>query len=235
MSKHRVEAFTDGVIAIIITIMVLELQAPAGGNFADLWALRYRFLIYFVSFLTMAVYWNNHHHLFQVVSHVDGLVLWSNIAFLFASSLFPFATAWVGAHHLTSFAPEMFYGGVVLLADLAYYALVQCLLRVNTRSNAVQKVLGKGYYKPLIHDHRQCDRLARRFVVGAVDHYFRYVVVTAVGDPRKADRAAFAKSVKENRDADSWHYRIRTCWGDHGIHHGDQRLGRHLDFDRSRR
>ncbi|WP_407892995.1 TMEM175 family protein [Lacticaseibacillus sp. N501-2] len=150
MSKHRVEAFTDGVIAIIITIMVLELQAPAGGDFAALWALRYRFLIYLVSFLTMAVYWNNHHHLFQVVTHVDGLVLWSNTGFLFATSLFPFATAWVGAHHLASVAPEMFYGGVVLLADLAYYALVQCLLRVNTKDQAIQQVLGHGYYKPLI-------------------------------------------------------------------------------------
>lgn len=150
MSKNRVEAFTDGVIAIIITIMVLELRPPAGGSFAALWSLRYVFLIYLVSFLTLAVYWNNHHHLFQAVKHVDGAVLWSNIGFLFASSLFPFATAWVGEHHVGATAPELFYGGVVLLANIAYWILVQCLMRVNTRSNAVQEVLGRGYRKPLI-------------------------------------------------------------------------------------
>lgn len=150
MSKNRVEAFTDGVIAIIITIMVLELRPPAGGSFAALMSLRYQFLIYFVSFLTLAVYWNNHHHLFQVVKHVDSAVLWSNIAFLFASSLFPFATAWVGEHHVGAQAPELFYGAVVLLANVAYYALVQCLLRVNTKSNAITRVLGRGYFKPLI-------------------------------------------------------------------------------------
>ncbi|MCI1986915.1 MAG: TMEM175 family protein [Lactobacillus sp.] len=150
MSKNRVEAFTDGVIAIIITIMVLELRAPEGGSFEALWALRYQFLIYLVSFITLAVYWNNHHHLFQVVKHVDGAVLWANVSFLFAASLFPFATAWVGEHHVESVAPELFYGGVVLLADVTYYLLVQCLLRVNTRSEAVVQVLGRGYRKPLI-------------------------------------------------------------------------------------
>ncbi|WP_461214519.1 TMEM175 family protein [Lacticaseibacillus sp. GG6-2] len=150
MSKNRVEAFTDGVIAIIITVMVLELRPPAGGGFADLWDLRFEFLIYLVSFLTLAVYWSNHHHLFQIVKRVDGAVLWSNIAFLFATSLFPFATAWVGQHHVGAHAPELFYGFVVLLSDVAYYVLVQCLMRVNTKSNAVTELLGRGYYKPLI-------------------------------------------------------------------------------------
>lgn len=150
MSKNRVEAFTDGVIAIIITIMVLELTPPKGGTFAALWGLRFEFMIYLVSFLTLAVYWNNHHHLFQIVKRIDGAVLWSNIVFLFATSLFPFATAWVGDHHVGAHAPELFYGFVVLLADLAYFALVQCLMRVNTKSNAVTELLGRGYNKPII-------------------------------------------------------------------------------------
>ncbi len=150
MSKNRIEAFTDGVIAIIITIMVLELQPPKGGGFADLWALRFEFMIYFVSFLMLAVYWNNHHHLFQIVKKIDGAVLWSNIAFLFTASLLPFATAWVGEHHVGAQAPELFYGFVILLADTAYYVLVQCLMRVNTNSNAVTSLLGRKYYKPLI-------------------------------------------------------------------------------------
>ncbi|WP_390410613.1 TMEM175 family protein [Lacticaseibacillus jixiensis] len=150
MSKNRVEAFTDGVIAIIITIMVLELRPPASGSFAALWSERYAFMIYLVSFLTLAVYWNNHHHLFQVVKHVNGAVLWSNIAFLFASSLFPFATAWVGERHFGATAPELFYGAIVLLANFAYWLLVQSLMRVNVHSNAVQQVLGRGYRKPLI-------------------------------------------------------------------------------------
>ena len=150
MSKNRVEAFTDGVIAIIITIMVLELRPPDGGTFAALWTLRYEFAIYLISFLTLGVYWNNHHHLFQIVENVDGLVLWSNTAFLFAVSLFPFATAWVGGHHVDAHMPEMFYGIVVLLADVTYYNLVVRLSRVNDETDAVTELLGSGYYKPII-------------------------------------------------------------------------------------
>lgn len=150
MTKNRLEAFTDGVIAIIITIMVLELTPPAGGSFAALWGLRYRFLIYLVSFLTLAVYWNNHHHLFQVVKTIDGNVLWANIFFLFATSLFPFATAWVGEGHLGSFAPEMFYGAVVLLADGLFYVLILVLIHANGSNSAIRELLGRGYNKPLV-------------------------------------------------------------------------------------
>lgn len=150
MGKNRVEAFTDGVIAIIITIMVLELAPPAGGTFAALAGLRDKFLIYIVSFFTLAIYWNNHHHLFQITKRIDGIVLWVNILFLFALSLFPFATAWVGDEHFGSFAPEMFYGMIVLLADVTYYLLTWALIHANGTNSAVHAVLGRGYYKPVI-------------------------------------------------------------------------------------
>ena len=94
MPKSRLEAFTDGVIAIIITIMVLDLHAPEAGSFAALWGMRSVFLIYLISFFTMAVYWNNHHHLFLLIKKINGRVLWANLAFLFAASLMPFATSW---------------------------------------------------------------------------------------------------------------------------------------------
>lgn len=150
MSKGRLEAFTDGVLAIVITIMVLGLQPPRSGTFAALWALRYPFFVYFVSFLWMAVYWNNHHHMFQVVKRVDGKVLWANMLFLLISSLFPFATAWVGQQHMASHAPEFFFGVVVLLNDTAFYLLIRALIHANGQNSKVKTLLGPGYYKPYV-------------------------------------------------------------------------------------
>ncbi|KRN24866.1 TMEM175 family protein [Lacticaseibacillus camelliae] len=150
MPKNRLEAFTDGVIAIIITVMVLELHAPSSGTWAALWEMRGIFAIYFVSFFTLAVYWNNHHHLFLLVKRINGRVLWANILFLFAASFFPFATDWVGAAHVLARAPEMTYGIVVLATDVTYWLLIQTLIRADRHNAALRDLLGHGYYKPIV-------------------------------------------------------------------------------------
>ena len=121
MPKTRLEAFTDAVIAIIMTILVLDLAVPAQPTFAALWDLRFKFLIYILSFVSLAIYWNNHHHLFQISKIINGKILWYNMAFILFLSLFPFVTAWVDEHILER-APEITYGIVILLADIAYAA-----------------------------------------------------------------------------------------------------------------
>jgi uncharacterized membrane protein len=147
MNKTRLEAFTDAVIAIIITILVLELAAPEDGTFTALFALRYKLLVYLVSFITLAIYWNNHHHLFQISKHVSGSVLWCNIVLLLFLSLIPFTTAWVN-DHLTDRAPELLYGLIMLGADIVWLVMARALIRENGKNSEVAKALrsfGKSY------------------------------------------------------------------------------------------
>jgi len=141
MHKGRLEAFSDGVIAIIITIMVLEMKVPHGTDFASLQPLLPVFLSYALSFLYVGIYWNNHHHLFQAVKHVKGPVLWANLHLLFWLSLFPFVTGWMGENH---FAPVTvaLYGGVLILAAVAYTILVRCLLAYHETDSALAKAIG---------------------------------------------------------------------------------------------
>jgi uncharacterized membrane protein len=127
MHKGRLEAFSDGVIAIIITIMVLEMKVPHGTEFSDLKPLLPVFLSYALSFLYVGIYWNNHHHLFQAVKHVNGPVLWANLHLLFWLSLFPFVTGWLGENHLQTNTVAL-YGGVLFMAAIAYSILVRVLL-----------------------------------------------------------------------------------------------------------
>jgi uncharacterized membrane protein len=147
VNKTRLEAFTDAVIAIVITILVLELVAPEDGSFEALWELRYRLLIYLISFITLAIYWNNHHHLFQISRHVSGGVLWCNIVLLLFLSLFPFTTAWVN-DHLLDRAPELLYGFTMLCADIVWFIMAKALVRENGRNSEVAHALkrfGKSY------------------------------------------------------------------------------------------
>ncbi|MCT2908700.1 DUF1211 domain-containing protein [Schleiferilactobacillus harbinensis] len=150
MPKQRMEAFTDAIFAIIITVIVLELHAPASGKFSALWSLRHTFAIYLASFLILAVYWNNHHHLFQIVRSIDGVVLWANTIFILFISLFPFATAWVGDNHVDSVAPEMLFGTVMLLMDAMFFVLVRTLIHADGENPEIRKLVGKGYNKPYI-------------------------------------------------------------------------------------
>ena len=141
MSKGRLEAFSDGVIAIIITIMVLELRIPHGVDLASLAPLWPKFVSYAVSFAFLGIYWNNHHHLLQATRHVDGRILWANMHLLFWLSLFPFATAWTGESHFAA-VPVAAYGVVQLLAGAAYYILTQLLVARHGTDSALARAVG---------------------------------------------------------------------------------------------
>ena len=144
MGKGRLEAFSDGVIAILITIMVLELKAPHGATLAALAPLLPVFLSYVLSFVYVGIYWNNHHHLFQAVRHVTGPVLWANLHLLFWLSLIPFATAWMGDNHFAPM-PVAVYGAVLLCAAVAYFVLVRALLVHHERDSALARAIGDDF------------------------------------------------------------------------------------------
>lgn len=142
MNKGRLEAFSDGVFAIIITIMVLELHAPEGGSLEDLKPILPKFISYVLSFVYVAIYWNNHHHLFQVVKHVNGKVLWRNILLLFCLSLVPFVTAWMGENHFSAI-PVALYGIVLMMAALAYPVLLRSLIKLHGKDSLLAASIGK--------------------------------------------------------------------------------------------
>jgi uncharacterized membrane protein len=144
MSKNRLEAFSDGVIAILITIMVLELRPPEEANPAALRPLVPVFLSYVLSFLYLGIYWNNHHHLFQVVQRVDGRVLWANMLLLFWLSLIPFVTAWLGEVGLAAW-PTALYGMVLLMAAVAYFFMTRALLAIHAPDSALARALGADF------------------------------------------------------------------------------------------
>jgi uncharacterized membrane protein len=141
MSKGRLEAFTDAVIAIVMTIMVLNLRPPAGEGFGDLKPVVPRLLVYALSFTFLAIYWNNHHHLMQVVERIDGRVLWANMGLLFSLSLTPAATAWLG-EHATATAPVVVYGLVLLLSAVTYFLLVRALLALHPAGSRLALAIG---------------------------------------------------------------------------------------------
>ena len=144
MTKGRVEAFSDGVIAIIITIMVLELRPPEGTSLADLGPVLPKALGYVLSFVFVAIYWNNHHHLMQAVRHVRGGVLWANMHLLFWLSVIPFTTAWMSEQHAAP-VPTALYGGNLLLCGFAYTLLVRALLKVNPPETGLAEAIGKDW------------------------------------------------------------------------------------------
>lgn len=142
MGKGRLEAFSDAVIAIIITIMVLELKVPHSADLAALRPLIPVFLSYVLSFIYLAIYWNNHHHLLQAIHKVNGGILWANMHLLFWLSLLPFVTAWMGENHLATW-PVAVYGIVLLLAAIAYYLLTLALLAHHGRDSVLAIALGR--------------------------------------------------------------------------------------------
>jgi uncharacterized membrane protein len=144
MTKNRLEAFSDGVIAIIITIMVLELKVPHESNLAALTPLLPVFLSYVLSFVFLGIYWNNHHHLLHAVEHVDGRILWANLHLLFWLSLVPFVTGWMGENRFAR-GPVALYGMVMLFAAIAYFVLVRALLSHHGRNSLLATALGGDF------------------------------------------------------------------------------------------
>ena len=153
MGKSRLEAFSDGVIAILITIMVLELKVPHDPNITALLALWPVFLSYVLSFVYIGIYWNNHHHMLHAATHVGGRVLWANLHLLFWLSLFPFATGWMGENHFTAL-PAALYGFVLLMAAIAYWLLQQTIISVQGEGSVLRRAVGsdwKGKLSPLFY------------------------------------------------------------------------------------
>ena len=142
MGKSRLEAFSDGVIAILITIMVLELKVPHGTSPADLLPLVPVLLSYALSFVYLGIYWNNHHHLLQAARHVDGRVLWANLHLLFWLSLVPFTTAWMGENEFAAW-PVALYGVVLLLAAVAYFVLTRALVARHGADSVLAAAIGR--------------------------------------------------------------------------------------------
>ena len=153
MRKNRLEAFSDGVIAIIITIMVLEMKVPHGEDMQTLVPLIPIFLSYVLSFLYLGIYWNNHHHMLHAAQTVTGPVLWANLHLLFWLSLIPFATGWMGENHFAS-APAALYGVVLLMAAIAYWILQQRIIASEGPDSMLKKAVGgdwKGKLSPLLY------------------------------------------------------------------------------------
>ncbi len=151
--KTRLEAFSDGVIAILITIMVLELRPPHEPSLTALKPLLPTFFSYVLSFIYLGIYWNNHHHLLHAAQRVDGRILWANLHLLFWLSLFPFVTAWVGESGGGAW-PTALYGAVFFMAAVAYYLLQSCILRTQNKDSVLAKALGrdwKGKLSPLAY------------------------------------------------------------------------------------
>jgi len=141
MSKNRLEAFSDGVIAIIITVMVLAPRTPRGSDRSALHPLAPAFLSYVLSFVNLGIYWSNHHHLLQAVEHITGSVLWANLHLLFWLSLLPSATAWMGENNFATW-PVAVYGADLLLAAIAYFVLARTLLALHGPSSTLATALG---------------------------------------------------------------------------------------------
>jgi len=153
MSKGRLEAFSDGVFAVLITIMVLELKVPHGASLASLEPLLPVFLSYVLSFVYLGIYWNNHHHLLNVCRQVSGGIMWANLHLLFWLSLFPFVTGWMGENQFKSI-PSALYGGVLLMAAIAYYVLQTLIIRVYGRDSKLARAIGsdlKGKLSPVLY------------------------------------------------------------------------------------
>jgi uncharacterized membrane protein len=153
MNKNRVEAFSDGVIAIIITIMVLELKVPHGEEIATLAPLWPVFLCYVLSFAYVAIYWNNHHHMLHTLHTVNGPILWANLHLLFWLSLFPFTTGWMGENHFAP-GPTALYGVVLLMAAIAYYVLQQAIIASQGEESLLKRAVKgdwKGKLSPVLY------------------------------------------------------------------------------------
>lgn len=144
MKKSRLEAFSDGVIAIIITIMVLELHVPHGDKISDLVSVLPVFMSYILSFVYVGIYWNNHHHMLYAVEKINGAILWANLNLLFWLSLIPFATAWMGQHHFTQW-PVILYGAILIMNGLSYNLLCSFLIRQAGEKSTLAEALGKDW------------------------------------------------------------------------------------------
>ncbi len=188
MGKGRLEAFSDGVIAIIITIMVLEMRVPHGDTLASLAPVVPVFLSYVLSFVYIGIYWNNHHHMLHAAGGISGAVLWANLHLLFWLSLLPFATGWMGENHFAA-TPSALYGVVLLMAAIAYWLLQQTIIRAAGPGSVLETAVGtdwKGKLSPLLYVVAIVSTFWWQWVAEAL--YILVAVVWLVPD-RRIERA----------------------------------------------
>ncbi len=184
MKTARLEAFSDGVLAIVITIMVLELRAPHEPTLAALIPLWPIFLSYLLSFIYIAIYWNNHHHMFQAADHITGSVLWANMHLLFWLSLIPFTTAWMGENHFAA-VPLAIYGLDLLLAAIAYSILQRSLIKIHGPDSTLAKAIGydwKGKLSPVLYASAIALAFVHPAIAGAL--YAAVAVMWLIPDSR---------------------------------------------------
>jgi TMEM175 potassium channel family protein len=187
MGRGRLEAFSDGVIAILITIMVLELRAPDGANLAALRTTLPTFLTYILSFVFLAIYWNNHHHMFHLVDRVNGKIMWANLHLLFWLSLTPFVTAWMGKHFTP--LPTAIYGVVLLLAAIAYSILQATIIRHQGAHSKLAAAVGgdvKGKLSPVLYAAAILLAFVHQWIAGAI--YVAVALMWLVPDRRIESR-----------------------------------------------
>ena len=186
MEKNRLEAFSDGVLAIIITIMVLELKVPHGSDLVALKPLFPIVLSYVLSFVYLGIYWNNHHHLLKTASRVNGAIMWSNLHLLFWLSFFPFVTGWMGENHFAAL-PSALYGAVLLMAALAYYILQNFIIAEEGPDSPLAVSLGrdwKGKLSPLLYATGMVLSFVRPWLAGVI--YVLVALIWLIPDRRLA-------------------------------------------------
>jgi uncharacterized membrane protein len=195
MSKGRLEGFSDGVIAIIITIMVLEMRVPHGDRVGDLVQVVPTFLSYILSFVYVGIYWNNHHHLLHACNTVSGAMLWANLHLLFWLSLFPFATGWMGQNHFSA-APTVLYGVVLLMAGIAYYLLEQAIIRAQGQNSILKQAVGRDWKaKVSVVLYLVAIVVALRWPRIADAVFVAVALLWLIPDPRIAKRLAIERSL----------------------------------------
>jgi uncharacterized membrane protein len=174
MTKNRMEAFSDGVLAIIITIMVLEMKVPHGANWTDIQSLIPIFLSYLLSFIYIGIYWNNHHHMMHTVRHVSGKILWANLHLLFWLSLIPFTTGWLGENHFAQ-TPGTLYGINLLFCGFAYFYLQNSIIQAHGPDSELKKAIGsdcKGKSSPILY--------ILGILLGLINQWFGIAIYVAI-------------------------------------------------------
>ena len=184
MNRTRLEAFSDGVLAIIITIMVLEIKVPHGYSFAVLKPLIPIVVSYILSFIYIGIYWNNHHHMMHTVKHVTGSILWSNLHLLFWLSLVPFVTGWIGENHFAPI-PMALYGFVLLMAAIAYFILQSSIIRAQGKNSLLAKAIGndiKGKMSPILYLLAIASNFISPWISGSI--YILVALIWLIPDKR---------------------------------------------------
>ena len=201
MTKSRIEAFSDGVIAILITIMVLELAVPEGAELSALEPLIPVFLTYVLSFAYLGIYWNNHHHLFQATERINGTILWANLHLLFWLSLVPFITGWMGHNHFAA-VPTAAYGVVMLLAAIAYWILQTAIVAQQGPHSRLAAAIGrdvKGKISPLLYATAILLAFVNEWIADAI--YVAVALIWLVPDRRIESRMQAERPASPERNA----------------------------------